>query len=283
MKKYLIKSILIICGSFLYAVSISLFLEPNNLAPGGLSGIVILIGHYFPVKVGTLVFLINIPLMVLGIWKFGIKFFTSTIITIIISSLFINVAAPYGPITREPLLAAGFGGSLLAIGIGLTFKAGATTGGIDIIIWLLKLKYKHIKTGLLYLYTDIIVVAASAFVFKNIDTALYAGVAVLLSSMVLDAVLYGTDGAKLVYVISDHQKSIAKRYLEELEVGVTYISGAGAYTEKEKTILMCAMKKQQLPDAQEIVKNEDEDAFMIVTSATEIFGEGFKRHDSRRI
>lgn len=282
-KKHIINNCLIIFGSILYAIAISLFLDPNKLAPGGLTGIVIMLAHYLPVKVGTLVFLLNIPLMILGIWKFGLKFFASTVYTIVLTSLFMNILTPYGPVTREPLLAAAAGGSLLAIGVGLAFKAGATTGGMDIIIWLIKLKYKHIKTGRLFLFTDVIIVAASAFVFKDIDIALFAGIAVLISSLVLDAVLYGTDGAKLVYVISDHNEAVAKKYLEELEVGATYINGSGAYTDKNKKILMCAMKKQLLPKAQEIVRGEDENAFMIVTSATEIFGEGFKRHDSKRI
>lgn len=282
-KKKFVKILLILFGSVIYAVAISLFLDPNNLAPGGLTGIVIMIANYFPIKVGTLVFILNIPIMLLGIWKFGIKFFASTIVAIVLTSLFINLLVPYGPITREPLLAAVAGGSLMAIGIGLVFKAGATTGGIDIIIRLVKLKYKHIKTGKLFLMSDFIIVSISAFVFQNVDTALFAGIAVFLSSLVFDMVLYGADSAKLVYIISDYEEDIAADFLEKLEIGATYINGSGAYTKRVKMVLMCAMRKQLLPQAQEIVKQHDENAFMIVTSATEIFGEGFKRHDSERI
>lgn len=282
-KKHLKNNLLIIVGSILYAIAISLFLDPNQLAPGGLTGIVIMISYYVSIKVGTLVFILNIPIMILGIYKFGLRFFASTVYAIILTSVFTNILAPYGPITEERLLAAGAGGALLAIGIGLTFKAGATTGGVDIIVRLIKLKFRHIKTGKLFLIFDVIVVSISAYVFKNIDVALFAGVAVLISSIVFDIVLYGADGAKLVYVISEHQELIAKRFLEELEVGVTFINGSGAYTDNKKKILMCAMRKQLLPQAQDIVNHEDSNAFMIVSSATEIFGEGFKRHDSERI
>lgn len=276
-------AVFIIAGAILYAAGISLFLDPNQLAPGGLTGIMIMVSRFLPVKVGTLVFIFNIPIMALGIWKFGLKFFATTIISVILSSLFMNILTPFGPLTREPILAAATGGSLLAIGLGLTFKAGATTGGMDVIIKLLKLKYRHIKTGRLYLMVDSVIVAASAIVFQNIDTALFAGVAVLINSIVFDVVLYGSDSAKLIYVISDNKDIIAKRFLEELDVGVTYIQGSGAYTGNDKKVLMCAMRKQSLPEAQEIVKQEDHQAFMIVTSATEIFGEGFKGHDSERI
>lgn len=283
LKKYIKHALLIFIGTIIYSVSISLFLDPNNLAPGGLTGIVILIAHYLPVKVGTLVFILNIPIMAIAIWKFGIRFLTSTVFSVVLSSLFINILDPYGPITRQPLLAAAAGGSLLAIGLGLTFKAGATTGGMDIIIKLIKLKYKYIKTGRLFLIIDSIIVTASAFIFQNIDIALYAGVAVFINSLVFDSILYGADGAKLTYIISDKQEIISKRLIENLEVGVTYIQGKGAYSEKDKKVLMCAMKKQLLPEAQEIVKEVDKNAFMIVTSATEIYGEGFKHYILSRL
>ena len=266
----------ILAASALYAAAIALFLDPNHLAPGGVSGIAIIINQLTQIPTGTLILIMNVPLMALGMWKLGFKFLLSTLVAVISSSIFTNLLAPYGPLTTDPLLAACAGGALLAVGMGLLFKLGATSGGTDILIRVIKLKYKHLKTGSLFLITDCCVIAASALVFRNVDLALYAAIATILSSFCLDLVLYGRDEAKLVYLITDHEKAIANRLLEELEIGVTYLQGQGAYTRDNKKVILCAMQKRLLPRVQEIAMEEDPCAFLIVTSASEIFGEGFK-------
>ncbi len=139
------------------------------------------------------------------------------------------------------------------------------------------------KTGALFFITDVCIVTVSGFIFKDVDAALYAGIAVIVTAVVLDVVLYGRDGAKLVYIISDCQERITDRVLADLDVGVTHLSGAGAYSKKDKKIIMCVVKKPLLPRIEEVVKEEDSDAFMIVTSATEIFGEGYKSYFSEKI
>lgn len=273
----------ILAASLLYAAAIALFLDPNHLAPGGVSGIAIIINQLTQIPTGTLILIMNVPLMALGMWKLGFKFLLSTLVAVISSSIFTNLLAPYGPLTTDPLLAAGAGGGLLAVGMGLLFKLGATSGGTDILIRVIKLKYKHLKTGSLFLITDCCVIAASALVFRNVDLALYAAIATILSSFCLDLVLYGRDEAKLVYLITDHEKAIANRLLEELEIGVTYLQGQGAYTRDNKKVILCAMQKRLLPRVQEIAMEEDPCAFLIVTSASEIFGEGFKDISAPRL
>ncbi|MBR5244507.1 MAG: YitT family protein [Clostridia bacterium] len=273
----------ILAASALYAAAIALFLDPNHLAPGGVSGIAIIINQLTQIPTGTLILIMNVPLMVLGMWKLGFKFLLSTLVAVISSSIFTNLLAPYGPLTTDPLLAACAGGALLAVGMGLLFKLGATSGGTDILIRVIKLKYKHLKTGSLFLITDCCVIAASALVFRNVDLALYAAIATILSSFCLDLVLYGRDEAKLVYLITDHEKAIANRLLEELEIGVTYLQGQGAYTRDNKKVILCAMQKRLLPRVQEIAMEEDPCAFLIVTSASEIFGEGFKDISAPRL
>lgn len=273
----------ILVASALYAAAIALFLDPNHLAPGGVSGIAIIINQLTQIPTGTLILIMNVPLMALGMWKLGFKFLLSTLVAVISSSIFTNLLAPYGPLTTDPLLAACAGGALLAVGMGLLFKLGATSGGTDILIRVIKLKYKHLKTGSLFLITDCCVIAASALVFRNVDLALYAAIATILSSFCLDLVLYGRDEAKLVYLITDHEKAIANRLLEELEIGVTYLQGQGAYTRDNKKVILCAMQKRLLPRVQEIAMEEDPCAFLIVTSASEIFGEGFKDISAPRL
>lgn len=171
----------------------------------------------------------------------------------------------------------------MALGLGLIFKAGATSGGTDIIVKLLRLKFPHLKTGVLFLLTDAIIVTASAFVFQDIDTALYAGLVVLVNSLLLDVVLYGRDGAKMLFIISDRHDRIAGRILEELDIGATYIYGNGAYSGKDKKVILCVVKKYLFPKAEEVVRQEDPDAFMIITSATEIYGEGYKNIFSQKL
>lgn len=274
---------IITLASAIYAVAVSLFIDPNDLAPGGVTGIAILLSRAIPLETGTLILLINVPIVLLGVWKFGVRFIISTFYAIAMTSLFTNLLAPFGAATDDILLAALAGSVLIAVSIGTIFKRGATTGGTDIIIKCLRLKFPHLKTGALFFITDVCIVSISGFVFRNIDSALYAGIAVVVTAVVLDVVLYGRDGAKLVYIISDCQAKITDRLLADLDVGVTHLSGAGAYSGKEKKIIMCVVKKPLFPRVEGIVKEEDPDAFMIVTSATEIFGEGYKSYFSEKI
>ena len=261
-------------GAVLYAVGVSLFLDPNSLAPGGVTGIAIILNRLTNVETGTWILLINIPILLVGLWKFGMKFLISTIYCTGLISILTNAMSRYEPIT---------GDRFLAVGIGLVFKANATTGGTDIIVKLLRLKFPHMKTGGLFLLIDAVIVAGSAFLLRNLEVALYAGICVFLISQVLDFVLYGRDEAKLIYIISDCHEQIAKRLLAQLSVGVTYVEGIGAYSGKDKKVIMCAVKKPMAPKTEDVVREEDPQSFMIVTSATEIYGEGYKSYFSERL
>lgn len=281
--KSIIKYFKLTIAALIYSVSVSLFLDPNALAPGGITGISIILNRISGVPTGTWFLLLNIPILLLGIWKFGIKFIVSTIYCTSLISIFTNLLEGFGAATTDTLLAAVAGGALSAIGLGLVFKTGSTTGGTDIIVKALRMKFPHLKTSFLVLLLDVMVVIASAFLFRDLDRALYAGLAVFVISVVLDLVLYGKDGAKLIYIISDRSEAIAGRILEELDIGVTYIDGYGAYSGRNKKIIMCVMRKNLSHKAEEIVKAEDGDAFMIVSSASEIYGEGYKNIFSEKI
>lgn len=275
-KKYL----LITVGSILYAAGVALFLDPNQLASGGVSGIAIIIGSVVDVlPTGTWVIILNIPIMIAGVWKLGGKILLPTFYSLAVSALAMNGFEQFvPPLTENPLLACAGGGVLASAGIGLVFRGGATTAGTDIIVKLLRLKFRHISTGAIFLFTDGVICLTSGFVFGDIDKALYAGIAVFIQMYVLNLVLYGSDEARMVYIISDHDGVIAQRLLTELDAGATYLYGNGAYTGKDKKVLMCALRMRMLPQAREIIRQEDEDAFVIVTKATNVFGEGFKSH-----
>ncbi len=268
--------------SFLNAIAISMFIDPNDLVPGGVTGIAIIISRFVPVETGTLIFAINVPILLFAIWQFGIGFAVSTIYATAFISLFTNILAPLGAATDDILLAALAGGALYAVSIGYIMKAGATTGGTDIIVKWLRVRIPYLKTGVLFFITDAIIIAAAGIVFRDIDAALYAGITVIVDAIVLDIVLYGKDEAKLIYIISDKPDKITSRLLEELDIGVTHIEGRGAYSGIEKKVLMCAAKKPVSPQIEAIVREEDAEAFMVVTNATEIFGEGYKSYFGER-
>lgn len=266
----------IVLGSFMYACGISLFLDPNNLAPGGLIGIAVILNRLLGLETGTLFFVLNIPVVCLGLWKFGPRFIGSTFFAIAINSVFTNDMAGFGVVTTDPLLASLAGSILVGAGIAFVFRSGATTGGIDIIIKIIRMKYKHLKTGHLFLSIDIVIVVISGFVFQDFNIVMYALIAVVVSGRVIDYVLYGGDEAKLIYVISDHADQIADRILKEMSVGATFLKGQGAFTGNDKKVILCAVRKNQSPKLEEIVKSEDKKAFLIISSAHEIYGEGYK-------
>lgn len=263
-------------GSFIYACGISLFLDPNNLAPGGASGLAIVFNRICGVETGTLYFVINVPIMLLGLWKYGLRFIASTFISILLNSLFTNELAKVGALTNDTLIATMAGSVLVGTGVAIVFRSKATTGGTDIIVKVLHDRYKHIKTGMIFLLTDLVIVAFSGFVFQDVNIIIYALIAVFVQGKVMDMVLYGGDEAKLFYIISDEPEEIAERIMKEIDITVTFLQGRGAYTGREKRVILCVARKQQGPAIEEIVKHVDRDAFMIISSANEIYGEGYK-------
>ncbi len=280
MKKKLfheIKSFLLIAvATAIYAVGISLFLDPNQLAPGGVAGIAVILNRLVEIETGTLYFVLNIPIILLGIWKFGIRFIAKTVYAIVLVSAFTNLLSPMGAMTDDLLIASVTGGILIAVGIGLIFRAGATTGGTDIIVKILRRKFRHLKTGFLFLCTDILVVSFSALVFKNIEVAFYALLTVVVCGKALDYVLYGGDVAKMLFIMTEKPEEIGTRLMKELDVGVTYLHGRGGFTGTEKRVVFTMVPNRLGAEVQDIVKSEDRMAFMVVTSANEIFGEGYK-------
>ena len=268
--------VIIAVAAFIYAAGISLFLDPNNLAPGGVTGISVILNRLSGIETGTLYFLLNVPIVLLGIWKFGWRFIVKTAYAIALTSFFTNLLSGHKALTEDPLLAALAGGVLIACGIGLVFKTGATTGGMDIIIKIIRQKYKYLKTGFLFQCTDMSIVAASGFIFRDLNIALYALIAVLISGRALDYILYGQDEARMVYIITGKPQEVGRKILESLEAGITYLHGKGGWTGQEKQVIFCVVRKQLAPRVEEIVKEEDPAAFMIITSASEIYGEGYK-------
>ena len=260
-------------------------IDPNDIAPGGLTGLAIVLNRVWGIGTGMWFLIMNIPILVLAIYKFGIRFTISTVYATGMISLVTDFCSGYFGkyVIHDKLLGITFGSAATAVAIGLLFKCHTTSGGTDVIIKLLRIKYPHIKTGMLYMITDILVLIAATFVLNDITVALYSFLCVIITSMVLDLVLYGRDGAKLLYIISDRPDIITARLLEELDIGATHVFGQGAYSGENKKVIMCAVKKRLSPLAEDIVRDEDPNAFMIITSASEIFGEGYKSYFDERM
>ena len=273
---------IMLVGAFIYAIGVAFFLNPHGIAPGGLTGISVMINHFFPqINTGILVLLMNVPLMIAGLIRFGKDFLVSTIWSTVASSLLISgmedIIAHYQLVlTQNMILSALAGGALMGAGMGMIFRRGGTTGGSDIVVKFLRQKYRHLKSGVLFIIIDSSIVAASAVVYRNIDMGLLAGVTVAVASYVFNTILYGSDSARLTFIISGRPEQIVSRLLEELNIGASYVNGQGAFTGADKRIIMCAAKNRMFPQVKQIVHEEDPRAFLIVSSANEIYGEGFK-------
>lgn len=275
--------LLCIVGSAIYAAAVSLFLDPNGIVPGGFTGIAMILGEFIPIKTGTMTLILNIPLLIAGIFVFGLKFLGTTILSVAVSSVLIDILLPFGPLTDNPLLSALAGGALMAVGLEIVLLQGATTGGTDVIVKMLRRKIRTISAGKFFLITDGFIVLCSAIVFKNIDAGLYAAITIVVSSSIMDMMLYGRDQAKLIYIISDKYQEITDRLLAELDVGATLLDGHGAFSKNDKTVVMCVVKKWLLGRALRIIKSVDNRSFAIISTANEVFGEGYKPHDGEQI
>lgn len=282
-KKELLRNLLMITfGCAIFALGFDLFLEPAGFNCGGVSGIAMLVcyGVDAPwLTVGILSAAINLPLFFCGYKKIGKYFFFTSLYGMVCNSVFFDLFS-YIPVPEaEPLLAVIFGGSMIGAGLGVVFLAGASTGGVDIVARLLKLKFRNFPIGKIILVFDLCTAVATGIVYGQVSNTLYSAVTLYLSSVVLDMVVYGMDFAKVALIISDHYEEIATAIDGKLDRGVTLLQGQGFYRRQDKYILLSAVKQKQLAQLKELVTEIDPDAFIILQDAKQVLGDGFKRYD----
>lgn len=265
-------------GSVLYAAGIVCFVNPANMAPGGMSGVAILLNYLWGLPIGTMTIVLNIPLLILSYIFLGKSLTWKTVKSLVISSLMVDlVMARYAPIYAGDRMIGGvFGGVLMGAGLAIIFLRGSTTGGTDIISFLVKKWYPHVPIGRMIMVVDCIIIGVSVLVFGNLESALY-GLISLYCSMVIDSIIYGLDKGSMVMVVSEKNDEIAAQIMDELERGVTLLKGQGAYTGTDRDVLMCAVRKQQFARVRAIIYEKDPNAFVIVSETSEVFGEGFKQ------
>ena len=285
MKKTVFKAaidlLVIAIGGALFALAIALLLDPYGIVPGGVTGISILLCEVFPVlPLGMTILVINIPLFLLSWRLLGRKFLIYSAFGTLTSALMIELfEAVLPPVDTEPLLAGVFGGLLMGAGIGLVFLKGATTGGTDIIARLLKLPLPNIQIGRLILAVDGCIAIAAGFVFGSVNHILYAAITLFISSRAIDGLLYGMNIERLAFIISEKTPDIISAISGPLGRGATLLHGEGSYKGEERKVIMCAIKRQQIAALKNLVKQTDPKAFLILTEANEVLGEGFAGYE----
>lgn len=274
---FLIDLLFYIAGGMIYSVAVLLFLTENEISPGGLTGIATILNYLFSLPIGTVVFILNIPLLAAGFIKFGGVFIAKTAVATAVISLTLDISGLFMPKMKiDPILAALFGGLLMGLGISLFMLRGATTGGTDIIAKLINRKFPHLTVGRLMLAADAAVVGLSALVYKNVESALYAVIAIYASSRVMDLILYGADRGKIIYVITDNAKELSDSIMSLINRGVTLLDVTGAYTGTKRQMLMCTVRRHEVAAVCRLATSCDKNAFIIVGEAGEVLGEGFK-------
>ena len=266
-------------GSALFALGFAMFLIPNDINTGGISGLAMILRELLGFgSIGTLTLVMNIPLFLIGGVKIGKRFFAGSLIGMVLSSVLIDLFTLIPFATPEPLIGGLYGGVLCGAGLGLVFMAGASTGGSDILVRLLKKKYRNLPIGSISIMFDAMVVLLTGLVFRDISKALYSGVVVFVCGQVIDAVVYRFDYSRVALIISKEHEKIAKAISDQLDRGATYLHGSGSYTHQNIEVVLAVVRKGQLAELKELVMDIDENAFVIVQEAHQVLGDGFAHY-----
>ena len=269
----------IIAGCLLFALGFDMFLEPNGLNAGGISGLAMILVHVLGFgSVGVVTALMNLPLFLAGGLKIGKKFFVGSLVGMATSSLALDLFSKLPVLETEPLLASLYGGVLCGIGLGMVFATGASTGGSDIVVRLLKLRWEHVPIGTINIVFDLVVAVLTGIAFMDMSRALYSGVAIFVTGQVIDAVVYRFDYSKVALIISPEYEKIAQVIAAELDRGATFLHAEGSFSRKDTKVVLTAVKKQQISELKRLVVEIDPNAFFVVQEAHQVLGEGFGRY-----
>lgn len=282
MMKWMTKGLWVVntvLGGAIFALGFDLFLLPHGLNSGGVSGLSMVLVELLGFgSVGLFQILINIPLFLLGGLKIGRKFFVGSLIGMASSSLFIDLFSIIPVPHTEVLLAIVYGAALCGVGIGLVFSAGTSTGGSEIVVRLLKLKWRNVSVGAFCLAFDVLVAILTGLILKDVTKTLYTGITVFITSQVLDVVVYRFDYSKVALIITKEYQQVALQIGQKLQRGATLLYGEGAYSHQDTKVVLTAVKRRQLAELKELVTDIDPSAFIIVQEAHQVLGDGFARY-----
>lgn len=271
---------LVVTGCISFALGFDLFLQPNHVNVGGISGIGQLLTHLTGLgSVALWSLLINIPLFLISIRGVGRKFFFGSLLGMLMCNLFLQLFTAIPVPETDPLLACLYGGLLTGFGVGLVFIAGASTGGVDIIARLLRPSFPNLPIGRIMLTIDLAVVALTGVVFGDVNKALYSALTLYICDKVLDGVVYGLDYSTVAMIVSEEHDTISRAICDRLDRGVTLLQGQGYYSGKEKLVILSVIKRRQAAELKQLVTDIDPTAFIIFQEAHQVLGEGFKRYN----
>ena len=271
-------------GCIVFALGFDLFLLPNHLNAGGLSGLSMILVHLLGIgSVGTVTILMNLPLFALGGIKIGKTFFFGSLIGVLFSSVALDLLQALPAPQTEPLLGAVYGGVLCGLGLGTVYAVGASTGGSDIIVRLVKRKMQGVPIGTISICFDLLVAVLTGITFRNMSSTLYSGIAIFITGKVLDAVVYRFDYSIVALIISSHHQTISQAIATELDRGATYLHGQGTYTNQDREVILTAVKRQQIAELKRLVVEIDPNAFIILQEAHQVLGDGFSRYSKESL
>lgn len=270
----------IVAGCLLLAFGQLYFIKEMHIPLGGVNGIALVMNYLWGLPVGVMNILMNLPLFILAWRSMGRRFFCRMVTGVIVSSVFIDMLTPYvASFQGEMLISALYGGLVMGAGLALMYRSGGASGGMDIIS-----KYLNVKRGLsigtFNLASDIVIMIGSALVFGDIELALYAMITAFISSQIIDKLVYGGDVQRSATIITSKPKEVSEVIMQELRHGVTAMEGKGMYTGNSKTVLMCVVRRNEAVTLKSLLQQTDPEAFMMLGSVNEVFGEGFKKHGS---
>lgn len=267
---------LIIIGCALAGFGTAGFLLPNQISSGGFAGIATIIYYFFNVQMGTTIFILNIPIFILGYIKLGKEFIFKTIVSTFLYSKFIDIFSELNFVTEDRLLSSIYGGILIGIGLAIVFKADSSTGGTDLIAHIAQNYNINMKMSNIIVFIDIFVVMANLIAFKEIEIGLYSAIAIYISGKMIDFVFEGINFSKIIYIISDKHEEIMEIINKEIKKGATALYGRGSFTGKNRMVIMCVSKRRDIDRIKTISKKIDKNSFIIITDAREVYGLGFK-------
>lgn len=279
-RRWVIDILVMILAAAIYSLGVHFFISPNDIAPGGVTGIAIILTEFWGISVGTLIFLLNIPLIIAGFILLNKTTMIKTMISVVLITIFTNLAEMFVPVYDASggngIIAAIFGGAAMGIGLGLGYNRESTSGGTDILTKIIGKYHTDFKLGAIQAVLDGIVVLLGFAVFRDVNTVLFAAIAIFVQSKLTDTIVYGSQESRFMLIFSENYKEIAEEILKQSN-GVTLFKGEGAYSGNERQVLATAVHRSNYSKVKRIVKTADPKAFVITTSANEVYGEGFTK------
>ena len=271
---------LLIIGCFVMACGTSFFLLPNQLSTGGFTGIATIFYYFLKFPLGTTMFVLNIPFFIWSYFRIGKKFILKSLIGTFTLSFFLNLLTEIPVMIEDKFLASIYGGIIIGLGLAIVLKSGASTGGSDLLIYLIRSYKPNFQASSIIVIIDVIIVGLNVIFFKNLEIGLYSAVAIYILGKMIDIVFEGINFTKIIFIISDKYRKISKEIETKTERGNTGIYTKGMYTNEDRMMLMCVGNRNEVARIKKIALDIDKRAFIIITNAREIFGKGFKKASS---